>query len=152
MHTLTGRRSPMSVCLAVLCIAITASLHAELIPVRHPQGSAHGFLALKTVKGIIIATGDVTQVTHGDRVTSRVTFHFRDGSLDDDTTVFSQRRVFRLISDHHIQRGPSFPKPSDISSMRSPGRLRRAPKTERLLKTILIFLPTSPMVFRLIFY
>jgi hypothetical protein len=105
----------MSVCLgAALCILITAALHAELIPVRHPQGSAHGFVALKTVKGIIIATGDVTQVTHGDHVTSRVTFHFRDGSLDDDTTVFSQRRVFRLISDHHIQRGPSFPKPSDI--------------------------------------
>ena len=29
-------------------------------------------------------------------------------------TVFSQRGVFRLITDHHIQRGPSFPKPSDI--------------------------------------
>jgi hypothetical protein len=115
MHTLAGRRSPMSVCLgAVLYIAITAALHGELIPVRHPQGSAHGFLALKTVEGITIATGDVTQVIHGDRVTSRVTFHFHDGSLDDDITVFSQRRVFRLISDHHVQRGPSFPKPTDI--------------------------------------
>jgi hypothetical protein len=78
------------------------------------QGSAHGFLALKTIEGTTIAIGDVTQVIHGDRVTSRVTFHFRDGSLDDDITVFSQRRVFRLISDHHIQRGPSFPKPTDI--------------------------------------
>jgi hypothetical protein len=106
----------MYICLGpVLCIAITAALRGELIPVRHRQGSAHGFLAVKTVEGITIATGDVTQVTHGDRVTSRVTFHFRDGSLDDDITVFSQRQVFRLISDHHIQRGPSFPKPSDIS-------------------------------------
>jgi hypothetical protein len=82
--------------------------------VRYPQGSTHGFLALKTIEGITIATGDATQVVHGDRVTSRVTFHFRDGSLDDEITVFSQRRVFRLISDHHIQRGPSFPKPTDI--------------------------------------
>jgi hypothetical protein len=106
----------MYICLGpVLCIAITAALRGELIPVRHRQGSAHGFLALKTVEGITIATGDVTQITHGDRVTSRVTFHFRDGSLDDDITVFSQRQLFRLISDHHIQRGPSFPKPSDIS-------------------------------------
>ena len=56
----------------------------------------------------------MTQVVHGDRVTSRLVFHFRDGSLDDDTTVFSQRGFFRLISDHHIQRGPSFPKPIDI--------------------------------------
>jgi hypothetical protein len=99
---------------AVLISAITATLHGEPIPVRHPQGSAHGFLVLKTIEGIPIATGDVTQSIHGDRVTSRVTFHFRDGSLDDDTTVFSQRRVFRLISDHHIQHGPSFPKPIDV--------------------------------------
>jgi hypothetical protein len=75
---------------------------------------AHGFLVLKTSAGVPIATGDVTQIVHGDRITSRVTFHFRDGSLDDDTTVFSQRRVFRLITDHHIQRGPSFPKPIDF--------------------------------------
>ena len=99
---------------AVLSSAITASVRGEPISVRHPQGSAHGFLVLKKTEGIPIATGDVTQILHGDRVTSRVTFHFRDGSVDDDTTVFSQRRVFRLISDHHIQRGPSFPKPIDI--------------------------------------
>jgi hypothetical protein len=37
-----------------------------------------------------------------------------DRSLDDETTVFSQRGTFRLISDHHIQRGPSFPKPIDV--------------------------------------
>jgi hypothetical protein len=41
-------------------------------------------------------------------------FRFRDGSVDDDTTVFSQRDVFRLISDHHIQRGPTFPNPIDV--------------------------------------
>jgi hypothetical protein len=98
----------------VAILALAASLYAEPIPVRHPQGSAHGFLVLKTIEGVPIATGDVTQTIHGDRVTSRVTFHFRDGSLDDETTIFSQRRFFRLISDHHIQHGPSFPKPIDI--------------------------------------
>jgi hypothetical protein len=56
----------------------------------------------------------MTQIVHGDRVTSRLVFHFRDGSVDDDRTVFSQRGVFRLISDHHIQRGPTFPKPMDV--------------------------------------
>jgi hypothetical protein len=111
----TRRARPMSVIFcAVLASAITATLHGEPIPVRHPQGSAHGFLALKTTDGIPIAIGDVTQIIHGDRVTSHVTFHFRDGSLDDEVTVFSQRRVFRLISDHHIQHGPSFPKPIDV--------------------------------------
>jgi hypothetical protein len=35
--------------------------------------------------------------------------------LDDETTVFTQSGIFRLISDHHIQRGPSFPHPVDVS-------------------------------------
>jgi hypothetical protein len=95
-------------------VVLVANLCADPIPVRHPQGSAHGFVALKTMAGKRIATGDMVQTVHGDRVTSRLIFHFRDGSIDDDTTVFSQRRTFRLISDHHVQRGPSFPKPLDV--------------------------------------
>lgn len=89
-------------------------IHATSIPVRYPQGSQHGFLALRTQDGKRIATGDVTQTVHGDIVTSQLIFRFRDGSVDEDTTVFSQRSVFHLIRDHHIQRGPSFPKPIDV--------------------------------------
>ena len=81
---------------------------------RRTQGTFHGFLILKTLEGATIAAGDLIQVAHGNRVTSRLTFHFRDGSLDDQTTVFTQSGVFRLISNHHIQRGPSFPKPLDM--------------------------------------
>jgi hypothetical protein len=115
MPALSARRHPIFVLsCALLTAAFAATLRAEPIPVRHPQGSAHGFLVLKTIDGVPIATGDVTQVIHGDRVSSHLTFRFRDGSLDDDTTVFSQRRVFRLISDHHIQHGPSFPRPVDV--------------------------------------
>src|SRR3954447_22795138 len=98
----------------LLTILLRADLQAEPIKVRHRQGSAHGFVVLKTLEGTRIATGDMTQVVHGDRVTSRLVFRFRDGSLDDDVTVFSQRDVFRLVSDHHIQRGPTFPKPTDV--------------------------------------
>jgi hypothetical protein len=93
---------------------LSGILHAEPIPVRCPQGSAHGFLVVKTLEGKRIATGDVAQTIRGYRVISRVVFRFRDGSIDDETTVFSQREVFRLISDHHIQRGPSFPKPINV--------------------------------------
>ena len=93
-------------------VLLSANLQADPVPVRHPQGAAHGFLALKTLEGTRIATGDVTQVVHGDRVTSRLIF--RDGSIDDDTTVFSQRGTVRLIGDHLIQRDPSFPKPIDV--------------------------------------
>ena len=115
MPTFPSPRLPMANFFSALLIAaISGSLFSEPIPVRHPQGSAHGFLVIRTLDGTRIAVGDVTQNIHGDRVTSRVIFHFLDGSIDDDTTVFSQRGVFRLISDHHIQRGPSFPKPIDI--------------------------------------
>ncbi len=74
----------------------------------------HGFLVLKSADGKTIAVGDVIQVAHGRQVRSRMVFHFRDGSLDDDTTVFLQGHVLKLISDHHIQRGSSFPKPLDL--------------------------------------
>jgi hypothetical protein len=48
-------------------------------------------------------------------VTSRLVFRFRDGSIQDETTVFSQRRSFRLLSDHLVQRGPTFPLPMEVS-------------------------------------
>jgi len=111
MHGFPARTSGLLLLTATL---LGAKLHADPIPVRHPQGSAHGFVVLKTLEGKRLATGDMAQIVHGDHVTSHLVFHFRDGSLDDDTTVFSQRGVFRLISDHHIQHGPSFPKPIDV--------------------------------------
>lgn len=102
-------------CALLLFIAsIAVRLPAEPVPVRHRQGTAHGFLVVKTMEGMRIATGDITQVVQGDRVTSHLVFRFRDGSIDEDTTVFSQRRFFRLISDHHVQKGPSFPNPLDM--------------------------------------
>ena len=98
----------------VLATMLVAVLRAETIPVRHPQGSVHGFVVLKTTEGRRIATGDMTQTVHGDKVRSRLIFRFRDGSVDEETTTFLQRDVFRLLSDHHIQRGPSYPKSIDM--------------------------------------
>ncbi len=120
MQRLRTRAVGLTVVAAAL---VLAKLSADPIPVGHPQGSSHGFLALRTLEGIRIATGDATQIVHGDRVTSRVILHFRDGSTDEDVTVFSQRGVFRLVSDHHIQRGPSFPKPMDILINASTGQI-----------------------------
>jgi hypothetical protein len=103
-------------CLPLLAVSsFTVLTHAEPVRVRYPQGSTHGFLALKTLDGKQIATGEVTQTVRGTRVTSRLIFHFRDGSVDDDRTIFTQRGTFHLVSDHHIQKGPSFPKPVDVS-------------------------------------
>ena len=87
---------------------------AEPVPVLFQEGSVHGYLALRTLDGKILAAGELLQTVHGDQLTSRLTYRFRDGSIDDETAVFSQRGRFRLITDHRIQRGPAFPKPTDL--------------------------------------
>lgn len=83
--------------------------------VRHMEGEVHGFLVLSTLDGKAIADGDLTQVTHGDRITNQLTFHFKDGSVYEDTVVFSQRHNFRLISTHQVQKGPTFKNAMDVT-------------------------------------
>ncbi len=100
---------------AALFCALQPDAPAEPIPVRHLEGTLHGFLALRTEEGRVLAVGDLFQVVRGDRVTSRLLFRFKDGSVDDETAVFSQRGNFQLITDRHIQKGPSFPHPMDLS-------------------------------------
>ncbi len=99
----------------MLAFALSILAAAEPIPVRHLEGTVHGFLALSTEQGRVLALGDLIEIVHGDRVTSHLTFHFKDGSLDDETAVFTQRGVFRLISDHHVQKGSYFPHPLDMT-------------------------------------
>jgi hypothetical protein len=100
---------------AMLTCVLQQGAPAEPIPVRHIEGTIHGFLALRAEGGSVLAVGDLIQVARGDKVTSRLLFRFKDGSVDDETTVFSQRGNFQLITDHHIQKGPSFPHPLDVS-------------------------------------
>jgi hypothetical protein len=99
----------------VLAFAFSIGAAAAPIAVRHPEGTLHGFLALATEQGQVLADGDLIEIVRGDRVTTHLTFHFKDGSTDDETTVYTQRGVFRLISDHHIQKGPYFPHPLDMT-------------------------------------
>ena len=94
---------------ASICIA-----YGDPIPANNVQGSMHGFLVLKSSDGKIIAVGDMVQLAHGSQVHSRLVFHFRDGSIDEDTTVFTQGQSLKLVSDHHVQKGASFPKPLDL--------------------------------------
>lgn len=92
------------------------ALRAESVAVRHAEGVVRGFLVLRSLdSGAVIANGDLIQYSKGDRVTSRLVFHFKDGSLQDETAVFTQRGRFRLLSDHLVQRGPSFPHPIQVS-------------------------------------
>jgi hypothetical protein len=98
-------------------------LSGEQVRVRHMEGLMHGFLALCTPDGKRLADGEMTQVAEGDRVTSRLIFRFKDGSVYDDTTTFSQRGAFRLLSDHFMQRGPSFKQPMETSVEASSGQV-----------------------------
>jgi len=97
-----------------LTIAAT-SLAAEQVPVVYKQGAIHGFLLLKDENGKEIAVGDQTNEVHGNLIRSRTVFQFRDGSVDDEETVYRQGSTFQLIRDHHIQKGPSFPKPAEVT-------------------------------------
>lgn len=82
---------------------------------KHRQGEVHAFLAVRSDDGKLLGVADVFNVAVGKTWRSRLTVRFRDGSTDDDTTVYTQTSDIRLISDHHVQRGPSFPKASDVT-------------------------------------
>jgi hypothetical protein len=84
------------------------------VHVLHPEGVVHGFLALRTPAGKIIANGDLIQTTRGSQMTARLEFHFSDGSLHGETAVFTQRGSFRLQSYHMIEKGPAFEHPVEM--------------------------------------
>ncbi len=90
-------------------------LPAAPVPVRFVEGVTHGFLLLRTVAGALIASGDLLQVGRGGSVESRMVFHFKDGSLFDETVVFTQQHVFTLKSYRLVQREPVFAEDTEIS-------------------------------------
>jgi len=114
-----------SIAVLVGCAALfpPARMAAEPVPTRHTEGLVHGFLVLRTLDGDTIANGDLSQVVHGDRVTNRLVFHFNDGSVHEETAVFSQRSHFRLLTDHLVQKGPTFEHSLDVSINASAGQI-----------------------------
>ncbi len=111
--------------------ALCGSALADTVAVKHPEGLVHGFLALRTLTGETIADGDLIQTTKAGQVTSRLVFRFRDGSLHDETAVFTQDGTFRLVRDHLIQRGPSFSVPIDATLDGSSGEIQVRYKDEK---------------------
>ncbi len=72
-------------------------------------------MVARSEDGKTIATGEFSQVVQGNEVTMRLTYKFLDGSLDDETTTYRQQDTFRLVRNHHIERGPLFVKPVDFA-------------------------------------
>lgn len=121
----SARVTPAWLASALVCAWVLwpVALPAESVAVRHSEGVLHGFLVLRSMDGTTLAAGDLVQTARGDQVTSHLVFHFKDGSIHDDTVIFSQHQRFQLISDHVIQKGPSFPQPLDMTVARANGRV-----------------------------
>ena len=119
-HMPSKRLAALLACLALLQ---PCALPAEQVAVRHTEGIVHGFLVLRTLEDKIIAEGDLTQLARGDRVTTHVVFHFKDGSVHEETTLFSQRGSFRLLSNHLLQKGPAFKRPMEVTTNGSTGEV-----------------------------
>jgi hypothetical protein len=111
--------------LVLCCAAVcqTSAVSAGSFGVRYVEGQIRAFLTLRTLDGALIADGDLTQASHGGAVTSRLVFHFKDGSLQDETTVFSQKGSFHILSDHLVQKGPAFKRQLDLSLNGSTGQV-----------------------------
>ncbi len=106
-------------------------LVAAPVPVRWLEGSLHGFLVLRTVDGVPIAQGDLFQVLRGGEVEARLVFHFGDGSVFDETVVFTQQRVFAMQSYRLVQRGPAFAEDMEGSLERATGKYHVRTKDRR---------------------
>lgn len=87
---------------------------AESIPVKHVEGAFHAFLLMRSEDGKPVAVGDFDQTVKGQQLNGHLKFRFNDGSIYEETTVFTQRGVFRVLSDHLLQTGPSFKNPIEV--------------------------------------
>jgi hypothetical protein len=100
---------------AFLTISSGIAAQAEQIPVKHAQLPMHSSMVARTETGKIIARVEFTQVVEGDEVTMHLTYHFLDGSIDDEATTYRQQGTFRLVRNHHMEQGPFFPRPVDFA-------------------------------------
>lgn len=102
-----------------------AAVEDAPIAVRYSEGVVHGFLVLRSDAGVPLGYGDLLQARRQGAVKSRMVFHFNDGSLFDETVVFTQRNVFAMQSYHLVLHGPAFLEDIDFE-------LARATKAYRL--------------------
>lgn len=111
--------------LPAFVILLTPSVQAQpTVEVRYTEGLIHGFVVLRAMDGSTLAHGHLTQVPRGERVTSRLVLHFKDGSLHDETVNFSQRDTFQVLNYHLVQKGPVFKVPIDMTIDRSTGQVQ----------------------------
>ncbi|HEY2990611.1 MAG TPA: hypothetical protein VGL11_23045 [Candidatus Binatia bacterium] len=64
-------------------------------------------------------------------VESRMLFHFKDGSVFDETVVYTQERVFTMQTYRQLRRGPAFTEDTEISLERASGKYRVKTKARK---------------------
>jgi len=108
------RSSGLPAVALVLAALVQFPLPAQPVAVRQMEGEVHGYLVIRTLDGEVIASGESTQVTQGRQITNRLVFHFKDGSLQEETVVFTESGHFRVLSDRLVQKGPAFKHAEDV--------------------------------------
>jgi hypothetical protein len=120
-----GWPGPTAVIATALWVATTIMSpqggDAQTVTSRFPEGATRGFLVLRSTDDRAVAYGELVSLPKGDLVQSRLLWRFRDGSLQDETTVYAQRPELKLVSYKQIQRGPAFPADVEVSFTRDPG-------------------------------
>src|SRR5437016_2525488 len=102
-------RSTLFLALALLATLLWARPETTAaIRVRFVEGTFRGFMVLRAGGGAIIASGDIRQIAKGETIENRTIFHFKDGSLSEETVMFTQHGSFSLETYRQVQRGPSF--------------------------------------------
>lgn len=115
-------RNSVTICLLLLILPTLLWTHpdeAAPVPVRFVEGAVHGFLTLSEMNGNVIAAADLRQVSTAKGIEARTIFHFKDGSLSDETVVYTEQNVFSMQSYHAMQRGPAFAEDRDVYLERS---------------------------------
>ena len=113
---------PRCTAAVALLMLIAVAADGDPVTVRFPEGITHGFLILRSLQGQTLAHGELTALPKGDRMESRLTWRFRDGSLQDELVTYLQKPALKLLSYKQIQRGPSFPADIEVAFTREPSR------------------------------
>jgi hypothetical protein len=88
---------------------------ANQVAVRYPEGTTHGLFILRALNNKEIGSGELIETIEGQRVTSKMTLRFNDGSLYDETTQFVQDGRFRVLTYRLTQKGPAFKQALDMT-------------------------------------
>jgi len=110
-----GMRKLFSFLTLFAILAGARLLDAEPVSVRHVEGVTFGFLVLRDIHGETLAHGELKQVVTPDdpTVMADLQFRFKDGSFYREITKFTQKGVFRLLSDQVVEKGPAFKQDSE---------------------------------------